>query len=103
MRSKVGSRYPEGQAWLPVLHTRRGRWHFTALYSNTARAHQLERTRDWVVVYFHDDDHREGQYTIITEMQGPFVGQRVVRGREAECWAASGGRPSSRVRIPAGE
>jgi putative hydrolase len=78
---------PEGKSWLPVLHTRRGRWHFTAVYSNTARAHDLGRTRDWVVVYFYDDDHREGQHTIVTETQGPLAGQRVVRGREAECHA----------------
>jgi hypothetical protein len=78
---------PEGKAWLPVLHTRRGRWHFTALYSNTARAHDLGRTQDWVVVYFYDDDHQEGQHTIVTETQGPLTGQRVVRGREAECHA----------------
>jgi hypothetical protein len=26
----------EGKAWLPILHTRRGPWHFTALFSNTA-------------------------------------------------------------------
>jgi putative hydrolase len=76
---------PEGRAWLPVLHTRRGPWHFTALYSNTARAHELERTRDWVVLYFYDDDHREGQHTVVTETQGPLAGRRVVRGREAEC------------------
>jgi putative hydrolase len=78
---------PEGKSWLPVLHTRRGRWYFTALYSNTARAHDLGRTQDWVVVYFYDDDHREGQHTIVTETQGPLAGQRVVRGREAECQA----------------
>ena len=76
---------PEGKAWLPVLHTRRGRWHFTALYSNTARAHDLGRTQDWVIVYFYDDDHREGQHTIVTETQGELAGERVVRGREAEC------------------
>ena len=76
---------PEGKSWLPVLHTRRGRWHFTALYSNTARAHALDRTHDWVVVYYYDDDHREGQDTVVTETQGPLTGQRVVRGREAEC------------------
>jgi putative hydrolase len=76
---------PEGKAWLPILHTRRDPWHFTALYSNTARAHELGRTRDWVVVYFYDDDHREGQHTIVTETQGPLAGERVVRGREAEC------------------
>jgi putative hydrolase len=32
---------PENRAWLPILHTTRDHWHFTALYSNTARAHQL--------------------------------------------------------------
>jgi putative hydrolase len=78
---------PEGKAWLPVLHARRGRWHFTALYSNTARAHERGQTRDWVVVYFYDDDHREGQHTIVTETRGPLTGQRVVRGREQECLA----------------
>jgi putative hydrolase len=89
---------PEGRSWLPVLHTRRGRWHFTALYSNTARAHDLGRTRDWVVVYFYDDDHQEGQHTIVTETQGPLTGQRVVRGREAECHARYSGTRSVTVR-----
>jgi hypothetical protein len=73
---------PEGKAWLPILHTSRDKWHFTALYSNTARAHELGRTRDWVVIYFHGDDHREGQRTVVTETHGPHRGQRVVRGRE---------------------
>jgi hypothetical protein len=76
---------PEGQAWLPVLHSRRGRWHFTALYSNTALAHQLGRTRDWVVIYFYDGDHVERQHTVVTEPRGELAGRRVVRGREAEC------------------
>lgn len=31
---------PEGKAWLPVLRTRFGPWHFTTLYSNTGRAHE---------------------------------------------------------------
>jgi len=76
---------PEGKAWLPILHAQHGDWHFTAVYSNTARAHELHRTRDWVVIYFYDDHHREGQHTVVTETRGPLVGQRVVRGREAEC------------------
>jgi hypothetical protein len=76
---------PEGKAWLPVLHTRRGEWHFTALYSNTARAHELGRTRDWVVVYYYDGDHREQQCTVVTETRGALAGKRVVRGRESEC------------------
>ena len=76
---------PSGEAWLPVLHTVRAGWHFTALYSNTAQAHQLGRTRDWVVVYFYDDEHTEGQHTVVSETHGPLAGRRVVRGREAEC------------------
>jgi hypothetical protein len=76
---------PEHEAWLPVLHTEREPWHFSALYSNTALAHELGRTDDWVVIYFYDDDHREGQCTVVTEVQGEQRGQRVVRGREAEC------------------
>lgn len=60
-------------------------WHFTALFSNTARAHELNRTRDWVVIYFYDDDHDEGQHTVVTETSGRLKGRRVVRGREAEC------------------
>jgi hypothetical protein len=75
-----------GKAKLPVLHTRRGPWHFTALYSNTARAHELRRTRDWVVIYFHDGDHRERQCTVVTETRGSLEGERVVRGREPECY-----------------
>jgi len=74
---------PEGRAWLPVLHVTRDGWHFTALFSNTARAHELGTTRDWVILYYERDGH-EGQCTVVTERRGPRAGQRVVRGREAE-------------------
>jgi hypothetical protein len=76
---------PEGKAWLPVLHTRYGPWHFTALFSNTERAHELHRTHDWVVIYFSDPDGEEGQFTVVTERRGTLAGERVVRGREPEC------------------
>ncbi|ESR25455.1 putative DNA polymerase family X [Lutibaculum baratangense AMV1] len=76
---------PSGEAWLPILHTRRGDWHFTALYSNTALAHDLCRTGDWVVIYHHTDTSPEGQCTVVTETRGPMAGKRVVRGREGEC------------------
>jgi hypothetical protein len=76
---------PEGKAWLPVLHTERGDWHFTALFSNTARAHKLGRTRNWVVIYYYDHSHREDQCTVVTETRGALRGERVVRGREEEC------------------
>jgi putative hydrolase len=78
---------PSGEAWLPVLHSRRGDWDFTALFSNTARAHELGRVRDWVVIYYHSDSLPEGQCTLVTETHGMLVGRRVVRGREAECRA----------------
>ncbi len=82
---------PSGEAWLPILHTQRGPWHFTAVYSNTARAHELDRVKDWVVLYFHrDEDAFEGQRTVVTETRGPLVGRRVVRGRERECRAYYG-------------
>ncbi|MDJ0848427.1 MAG: helix-hairpin-helix domain-containing protein [Myxococcota bacterium] len=80
---------PRGESWLPVLHAERNGWSFTALYSNTARAHELGRTRDWVVIYWEQDGH-EDQCTVVTEHRGPLAGQRVVRGREAECAAAAG-------------
>lgn len=73
------------EPWLPILHTERACWHFTALYSNTARAHQLGRTTDWVVIYFHNDNEPESQCTVVTEHFGSLHGRRVVRGREAEC------------------
>ena len=76
---------PEGEAWLPVLHTRRDKWHFTALFSNTARAHELGKVHDWIVIYFHSDSGGEAQRTIVTETRGAPSGQRVVRGREREC------------------
>jgi len=76
---------PEGKAWLPVQHTLLDGWHLTLMYSNTARAHELQRTRDWVVVYFYDDHHQEGQCTVVTETRGPLAGRRVVRGRELDC------------------
>jgi DNA polymerase (family 10) len=79
---------PDHRAWLPILHTRRGNREYTALYSNTPRAHRLGRTRDWVVLYV-DGGGPERQYTVVTEGgRGPLAGRRVVRGRERECLEA---------------
>jgi putative hydrolase len=91
---------PSGRRWLPVLHTERGAWHFTALFSNTARAHELGRTRDWVVVYFRTDHEAEGQRTIVTETQGPLAGRRVVRGRESDCETYHAGPAQMELRLP---
>lgn len=75
---------PEGKAWLPVLHTQRADRHYTALFSNTARAHEAHRTDDWVVLYF-DGSSAERQCTVITATRGALTGERIVRGREDEC------------------
>lgn len=76
---------PENKAWLPILHITHEHWHFTALFSNSERAHQLDHVFDWVIIYFSDDNHQDGQYTVVTEPHGFLLGKRVVRGREAEC------------------
>jgi DNA polymerase (family 10) len=86
---------PEGVAWLPILHTERGGRHYTALFSNTARAHRLGKTADWVVLYC-DDGPRERQWTVITSAFGQLRGRRIVRGREDEC-AAFYGSPASPI------
>jgi hypothetical protein len=75
---------PEHHAWLPVWHLEEGEWTFTVMYSNTARAFELGKRRDWVIIVYErdgDDDH----CTVVTEHRGPLQGQRVIRGRERAC------------------
>jgi DNA polymerase (family X) len=88
---------PTGEAWLPVLHTTRGKRHHTALFSNTARAHEQQKTRDWVVLYF-DGHDGERQCTVITSEFGRLKGRRIVRGREDECEEFYRGRGELRPR-----
>jgi DNA polymerase (family 10) len=75
---------PEGEKWLSVMTRKEGAWSYRVLHSNTSLAHRLGKTRDWVVVYFHDEK-RSGQRTVVTETNGDLTGLRVVRGREDEC------------------
>jgi hypothetical protein len=75
---------PEGRAWLPILHTEKEGWHLTALFSNTARAHELKKTHDWVVI-FYERNGDEGQCTVVSVPRGALAGRRVIRGREPEC------------------
>ena len=75
---------PEGESWLPILHTARGGRHYTALFSNTARAHEQDKTRDWVVL-FCDDGDTEHRFTVITSEFGRLQGERIVAGRKTEC------------------
>ena len=76
---------PRGEAWLPIMHEEFDGWNATVLYSNTARAHELGKIHDWVVIYAtHEEKARNYQCTIVTEGTGPLRGRRVVRGRENE-------------------
>lgn len=90
---------PTRAHWLPVLHTARGNRKYTALFANTARAHELRTTHDWVIVRLQDRG-REHLATVETETRGPLAGQRVIRGREWECLAYYGhrARPAPRHR-----
>jgi putative hydrolase len=76
---------PDGEKWLPILTTTRDEWKLTALFSNTARAHELGMTQDWVVIYFEPTaGGPERQRTVVTAPSGSLAGRRVVRGREGE-------------------
>lgn len=78
---------PERAAWLPILHTEREGWSLTALFSNSARAHQLGRTQDWVVIYA-DRDGQHDQCTVVSQRTAGGS-RRIVRGRELECEEAA--------------
>ena len=75
---------PEGAAWLPIFSTTRKDWKFTVMFSNTALAHELGKTQDWVVIYSEKVGEEERQCTVVTEHRGELKGKRVVRGRESE-------------------
>ena len=70
---------PEGKRWLPVMQMNKEGWSFNALFSNTARSHELNKTHDWVVVNYSREGY-QGQCTIVTETRGERKGDRVVRG-----------------------
>ena len=92
---KIAPRHfnPDYKAWLPVLHTTRGPWHLTALWSTRPRAHRHSRCDDPVAVYFHCEGRPEGRRTIAG------AAHRIVRGREAECESRDTSKPvSSRLR-----
>lgn len=77
---------PTGAEWLPILHTRRNEWHYTAAFSNTAHAHEAGMTHDWVIIH-RDAAGQSGHWTVITSKFGELKNRRFVRGREEECLA----------------
>ena len=75
---------PNHEAWLPILETDRVGRRYKAMYSNTARAHEMDAVRDWVVI-FREGAEEGGQWTIVTSKFGKLRGRRIVRGLEREC------------------
>jgi DNA polymerase (family 10) len=76
---------PTGEGWLPIMWKRLDGARATLVFSNTASAHNLGKTNDWVVLYFKPTGREETQCTVVTEWhKGPLEGRRVVRGREKE-------------------
>jgi len=88
---------PNDVAYLPVLETTRYGRSYTALLSNSRRAHALGKTDDWVIIILNEDPaapaKRDGtkqdqaSWTVVTETSGPLQGRRVVRGHEDGCQA----------------
>jgi len=70
----------------PVVTLRRNGWTFRVSFSQSPLAHRLGQTHDWVVIRFMNGE-QNGERTVVTETRQPLRGQRVVRGREAECQA----------------
>jgi putative hydrolase len=68
------------EAWLPILHTRRGQRHYSAFFSNTAHAHQMKKTKDCVVIY-HNGHGGERHCTVITSPRGSLAGKDRARPR----------------------
>jgi hypothetical protein len=75
---------PKRKAWLPIMRGQRKGWRMTVMYSNTQRAHVLQKTRAWVVIYYNDNG-ANGQVTVVTSQSGPLAGKRVIRGKEQAC------------------
>ena len=78
---------PHNRAWLPISHTTRENRHYTALFSNSDHAHAMVTTKDWVIIYLEDHNHRgqHGRWTVTTSRFGKLRGKRIVRGREKAC------------------
>jgi len=40
---------------MAIINEPQDGWEITALFSNTAKAHELDKTHDWVVIYYQRD------------------------------------------------
>ena len=77
---------PDKKPWLPVMKIRKAGWSFNVLYSNTARAHELGKTHDWVVINY--ERSVRGQIQIRSVHSGHRISgsqQRNSRGEKTIC------------------
>ena len=81
---------PIAEAWLPVMHVSREGSDFTALYSNSKRAPELNKTGDWVVIHYQRDGASEGRVTVVTQVLDPVGAHRVVHGLDGVSGAKDG-------------
>jgi hypothetical protein len=72
------------EATLPIMRQKRGPWTFTVYFSTTVRAHQHDKTDDWVLISYEHQGQTQ-RNTVLTESEGPLAGKRVVRGQEEAC------------------
>jgi len=70
---------PNHEAWLPILENGPGRPSLQGDVFHTARAHEMETVRDWVVIC-REGAEEGGQWTIVTSKFGKLRGRRIVRG-----------------------
>lgn len=70
----------------PFQHLTRDGRRYSALYSTSMLARQLNRTLDWVIIDL-EAPGPNPRWTVVTERRGVLRGKRVVRGREVECYA----------------
>jgi DNA polymerase (family X) len=61
---------PCGEAWLPVLHTKRQGWTYAALFSNTTQAHDLGKTSNWAVIYYEHDGEERQTRPVLSSLKG---------------------------------
>ena len=53
-------------------------WSLKVFYSHSARAQELGRTRDWVVIVAARNGHPPSQHTVVTETRGKLAGRRKI-------------------------
>lgn len=76
------------------MRVKREKYEFTALFSNTAQAHELEKTHDWVVIYWKSGMAKNASIRWSLKQKGHSKGKQVMRGRDRKTAAITPNRPN---------